>query len=318
MSQTTVPAPRANTPDRLIEAQQLAKNYGPVVAVHDLGVTVCRGEIVGLLGPNGAGKSTTLRMLVGFQYPDSGTVRLEGHDVFRDGGAARSKLGYLPESLPLYSEMSVREYLIFFGQVKRVRLLGKAVDRVAETVDLAAVMDRPCGNLSRGYRQRVGLAQALLTDPSILILDEPTSGLDPNQIQDFRGLVRRLGQDRAILLSTHILPEALEICDRVLILNRGRCVAEGSPHAIGVDGASLHAARLRAPVPPTREEREAFALVPVDRDSLWQIQGELDRDTARRLLARIQERDWELLEWHVGSAGLEAAFRKLTLGEDPS
>jgi ABC-2 type transport system ATP-binding protein len=298
----------------LIRARGLRKSYGPVRAVQDLSFDVRSGEILGLLGPNGAGKSTTLRMLIGYQFPDAGTIALNGKDVFREGDEARADLGYLPEALPLYAEMSVRGYLSFFAGIKGVTSSRVAIDRVVDLLDLGAVIKRPCGNLSRGYRQRVGLAQALLADPSILILDEPTSGLDPNQIQDFRQLIRSLGHDRAILLSTHILPEALEICDRMLILNRGRTVAEGSPRELAAEAVSLHWARVRAHPAPSAEEMERFAMQQEDQPGVYRIRRDLDREEARRFLGLVIERGWDLLEWHTGAAGLESVFRRLTLG----
>ncbi|MFN8546841.1 MAG: ABC transporter ATP-binding protein [Candidatus Eisenbacteria bacterium] len=314
MTESSREAQAAASP--LIQAQGLSKSYGPIVAVRDLSFEVMRGEILGLLGPNGAGKSTTLRMLIGFQYPDAGTVRMDGHDVFREGTRARRALGYLPEILPLYAEASVREYLEYFGALKSVERIEAAIARVVEELDLSAVQDRPCGNLSRGYRQRVGLAQALLSSPSILILDEPTAGLDPNQIQDFRRLIRELGRDRAILLSTHILPEALEICDRVLILNKGSAVASGNPQSIGSDDQTLHWARLRCGRAPSDAERARFGLVAEIHPEIYRLSRELDREGARELLALALSAGWELLEWHVGATGLEAAFRRLTLGEE--
>lgn len=305
----------------LVEARNLHKSYGPVTAVASLSFAVRRGEILGLLGPNGAGKSTALRMLVGFQYPDAGRVFLAGADVLRDGCRARASLGYLPESVPLYAEMPARRYLEFFAAIKGVRDIRKEIARVTERLDLGRVLHRPCGNLSRGYRQRVGLAQALLGDPAVLILDEPTSGLDPNQISDFRLLLREVGRERAVLLSTHILPEALEVCDRILILSRGRAVAEGSPAALAGGEAALHWARFRAPVPPPPGDGERFGLV-VDGTAgpdgavFLRARRELDPDEARALLRYALDHDWELREWGAGAAGLERVFRRLTLGEE--
>lgn len=305
----------------LVEARNLHKSYGPVTAVADLSFTVRRGEILGLLGPNGAGKSTALRMLVGFQYPDAGRVFLAGADVLRDGRRARASLGYLPESVPLYAEMPALRYLEFFAGIKEVRDTHQEIARVTERLDLGRVLHRPCGNLSRGYRQRVGLAQALLGDPAVLILDEPTSGLDPNQISDFRRLLREVGREKAVLLSTHILPEALDVCDRILILSRGRAVAEGSPAALAGGDAALHWARFRAPGPPSPDECERFGLV-VDGTSgtdgavFLQARRELDPDEARTLLRYALDHGWELREWGAGAAGLERVFRRLTLGEE--
>jgi ABC-2 type transport system ATP-binding protein len=305
----------------LVEANGLHKAYGPVTAVADLSLAVRRGEILGLLGPNGAGKSTALRMLVGFQYPDAGRISLAGIDVLHDGRHARASLGYLPESVPLYAEMPARRYLEFFAAIKEVRDPRAEIARVAARLDLGPALDRPCGNLSRGYRQRVGLAQALLGDPAVLILDEPTSGLDPNQIRDFRVLLREVGREKAVLLSTHILPEALEVCDRVLILSRGRRVAEGSPAELAGGDAALHWARFRALAPPSPEECERFGLAldgaaePAGAVFL-RAQRELEPDEARSLLRHALDCGWELREWGAGAAGLERVFRRLTLSEE--
>lgn len=311
-----IPLPPPGAPPS-IEARGLRKSYGPVVAVADVSFSVQRGEILGLLGPNGAGKSTTLRMLIGFQYPDSGEVRILGKDVYRDGAEARRQLGYMPESLPLYAEMSVRAYLCHFAQLRGVRDVPAALERAREHLALGDVLDRPCGNLSRGYRQRVGLAQALLGDPSVLVLDEPTSGLDPNQIHDFRALIRELGRDRSVLLSTHILPEALEICDRLLILSQGRVVAEGSPAALTGSEGGLHWVRLRADLPPRAEFVERFAMEQeAPGANTYRIRRDLSAEEARALLGALVAEGWELLEWQSGAAGLEAVFRRLTLGEE--
>ncbi len=316
---TGAPNP-ADAADLLVEAAGLCKAYGPVPAVADLSFVVRRGEVLGLLGPNGAGKSTALRMLIGFQYPDAGSIRLHGHDVLAEGREARQRLGYLPESVPLYAEMPVRRYLAFFAGLKQVPDPGHEVERVIAQLDLDAVRHRPCGNLSRGYRQRVGLAQALLGNPDILILDEPTSGLDPNQIHDFRALLRELGRSRAVLLSTHILSEALEVCDRVLIMSRGRTVGEGHPGELAGTNVAVQWARLRCPDPPSGEEAARFGLVEQETASsphrVYELRRGLPRAEARALLELSLAREWELLEWGTGSAGLEAIFRRLTLQED--
>jgi ABC-2 type transport system ATP-binding protein len=218
----------------MIEASHLSKSYGPVAAVSDVSFRVDRGEVVGFLGPNGAGKSTTLRMLAGFLGPTSGTVRIAGHDLGTDPILARASLGYMPETAPLYPEMRVREYLAFRAELKRVprRARREAVARALAETRIADVEDVVIGHLSKGYRQRVGLADALVAAPPILILDEPTAGLDPNQIREVRALIRRLGKDHTVLVSTHILSEVEAICSRALVIARGRLVAEGSIDAI--------------------------------------------------------------------------------------
>jgi ABC-2 type transport system ATP-binding protein len=214
----------------MIEASGLSKSYGAVEAVHDVSFRVERGEVVGFVGPNGAGKSTTLRMLAGFLGPTSGSVRVAGHDMAAEPLRAREQIGYMPETSPLYPEMRVREYLAFRAELKRVPRprRGQAVDRALATANVADVEDVVIGHLSKGYRQRVGLADALVASPPILILDEPTAGLDPNQIRDVRALIQELGKDHAVLVSTHILSEVEATCTRALVIARGRLVAQGS------------------------------------------------------------------------------------------
>lgn len=214
----------------MIDVQHLVKDYGTVVAVRDVSFQVGRGEVVGFLGPNGAGKSTTLRILAGFLGPTGGTVRIDGHDVLTDGIRARASMGYMPEAAPLYPEMRVREYLRFRAELKRVprRERTRAVSQAMEAARVTEMADTLIGHLSKGYRQRVGLADALVAKPPLLILDEPTAGLDPNQIREVRDLIRTLGRDHTILLSTHILSEVESTCDRAIVIHRGELVAEGT------------------------------------------------------------------------------------------
>jgi ABC-2 type transport system ATP-binding protein len=212
----------------VIEVARLTKYYADRPAVLDVSFTVSRGEIVGFLGPNGAGKTTTMRMLTCFLPPTSGTARVAGFDTFRDSFEVRRRVGYLPESVPLYRDLTVAAYLDFIATLKglagadRVRRVGT----VMEECGVSEVRDRPIGRLSRGYRQRVGIAQALVSDPEVLILDEPTVGLDPRQVVEIRGLIRGLAGDRTIVLSTHILSEVSALCRRVLVINRGRLVTD--------------------------------------------------------------------------------------------
>ncbi len=214
----------------MIDVANLVKDYGTVVAVNGVSFHVGRGEVVGFLGPNGAGKSTTLRMLSGFLGPTSGRIRIDGRDVVEDGIAARRSIGYMPEAAPLYPEMRVREFLRFRAELKGVPR-KKRVAAVGEAMESARVTEMEgtlIGHLSKGYRQRVGLADALVANPPLLILDEPTAGLDPNQIREVRDLIRRLGENHTILLSTHILPEVETTCDRAIVIDRGKVVAEGT------------------------------------------------------------------------------------------
>lgn len=214
----------------MIDVHRLSKSYGAFRAVSDISFQVERGEVVGFLGPNGAGKSTTLRMLAGFLGPTSGRIRIDGLDITDEPVTSRQKLGYMPETCPLYPEMRVVEYLAFRAELKGLprKQRAKAIDAVSEEVDIADVRDILIRHLSKGYRQRVGLADALLGDPPVLILDEPTAGMDPNQIRQVRDLVRRRGDKHAILLSTHILSEVEATCSRALVIARGKLVASGS------------------------------------------------------------------------------------------
>lgn len=227
----------------MIEVEHLSKQYAARRAVNDISFRVDKGEIVGFLGPNGAGKSTTLRMLTGFLSPTSGSIQIDGIDAQAEPLEAKKRFGYMPEGVPLYPEMRVAEYLTHRAQLKGVR--GKEVKaRVDKALELASVEDartRIIGQLSKGYKQRVGLADALIADPPMLILDEPTSGLDPNQIRQVRDLIRRLGKEKTIFLSTHILPEVEALCDRVIIINKGQIVGQGTPDALraGRDGTTL-------------------------------------------------------------------------------
>src|SRR5436190_5195222 len=215
----------------MIEVQHLTKRYGRVTAVDDLTFKVERGEILGFLGPNGAGKTTTMRILTGYMPATEGKAVVAGFDVFEQPLEAKRRTGYLPETPPLYPEMTVREYLTFVARIKGVPRPGRKarIDEMMEKTRIADMANRSCGKLSKGYRQRVGLAQALMHNPDVLILDEPTAGLDPKQIIETRQLIKGLAGDHTIILSTHILPEVSQTCQRVVIINRGKVVAVDTP-----------------------------------------------------------------------------------------
>jgi len=218
--------PRAPNEQDVIEVDGLSRRYGSRLAVNNVSFRVEPGEIVGFLGPNGAGKSTTLRMLTGFLAPSAGEIRIDGIDAVRNSIEARERLGYMPEGVPLYREMRVREYLRHRGALKGVSNVADAVDQCLELAGVTDARNRIIGQLSKGYRQRVGLAEALIADPPILILDEPTSGLDPNQVRQFRELVRGFAGKKTVLLSTHILSEVEAVSDRVIIIREGEKVAD--------------------------------------------------------------------------------------------
>ncbi len=213
----------------MIEVESLTQRYGPYVAVRDLSFAVQAGEVVGFLGPNGAGKSTTLKVLAAYLAPSEGRVTVGGFDASREPDAVHAVLGYLPEHTPLYDDMLARDLLAFVAQVRGLSRAQRAVavGRVAERCQLGEVLDRPVRALSKGFRQRVGIAQALIHDPPVVVLDEPTSGLDPHQVQEMRSLVGELGQDRTVLFSSHVLAEVEATCRRVVVIHRGRKVADG-------------------------------------------------------------------------------------------
>ncbi len=231
----------------MIDVKSLTKAYGSFVAIRNVSFKAHRGQILGFLGPNGAGKTTTMRIITGFMPATSGTVLIDGLDIFSQSLEARRHIGYLPETPPLYADMRVDEYLRFVAKVRGVSRgkLDEAVDHVTEVCGLKDVAHRICGQLSKGYRQRVGVAQALVHDPPVLVLDEPTIGLDPRQIHEIRDLIRGLSGERTIVLSTHILPEVSQICDKVVIIAYGRVVLEESLKALPA-GTSLEDVFLNA------------------------------------------------------------------------
>ncbi len=225
----------------MIEAEGLTKYFGDFAAIRDVSFQVRQGEVVAFLGPNGAGKSTTMKLLTGYWAPTSGVARIAGHDVSNDRLAASARLGYLPENGPLYPDMTPRSLLNFFADARGLDATRKhqRIAEVIELCDLGSVVGKPIGKLSRGYRQRVGMAQVLLHEPDVLILDEPTAGLDPNQIHEVRETIRKLGEKKTILLSTHILQEVTAMCRRVLFINEGRLVFDGPVEKLTGDGKPL-------------------------------------------------------------------------------
>jgi len=231
----------------LIKAIDLTKRYGKHTAVDGINFKIAKGEIIGFLGPNGAGKSTTMNMITGYTAPTDGKIIVDGDNILDDPEKTRAKIGYLPEHPPLYMDMTVNEYLLFVGQLKKVgkSSLRQDMDRITELVKISDVRKRLIKNLSKGYKQRVGLAQALLGNPQLLILDEPTVGLDPKQIIEIRNLIKDLSSDHTIVLSSHILPEISAVCDRVLIISKGSIVASDTPENLAQNLAGMHKLHLR-------------------------------------------------------------------------
>lgn len=224
----------------MIEAKGLSKFYGHFVAVKDLSFSIRKGEVVAFLGPNGAGKSTSMKLLTGYLAPSAGEAKICGHDIATDRLAVANKIGYLPENGPLYPDMTPISLLKFLGSARGLSgpTLQKRISEVVKLCDLSSVINKPIGKLSRGYRQRVGMAHTLLHEPDVLIMDEPTAGLDPNQIMEVRETIRKLGKTKTILLSTHILQEVKQMCDRILLIHEGKLVFDGTPKEMG-DGKSL-------------------------------------------------------------------------------
>ncbi|MBI4366084.1 MAG: ATP-binding cassette domain-containing protein [Deltaproteobacteria bacterium] len=306
----------------MIELIGVAKSFGEVHAVQDVSVTI-RNEVVGLLGPNGAGKTTTMRMITGYLAPDRGSVRVDGIDVAVDSLAARARIGYLPENAPLYLDMEVTDFLEYVARIRRMAR-GAIPPRIRTMVDqcgLGEVVGRPIGQLSKGYRQRVGLAAAMIHEPPILILDEPTSGLDPNQIVEIRALIRALGRQRTVVLSTHILQEVEATCDRAAIMHRGRLVGEGSiKELLQRRGAGVRYHLLvNAAEQAIRERAVGLTAARLERCARhheeWQeavFTSTKDGVAGEQLFDWVVANGWRLRELRKHEASLEDVFRHLT------
>jgi ABC-2 type transport system ATP-binding protein len=309
----------------VIEVQHLTKQYGPVTAVSDVSFKVDKGEVLGFLGPNGAGKTTTMRILTGYMPPSDGKAIIAGYDVMEHPIEAKRRTGYLPETPPLYPDMTVRDYLTFCARIKGVPKADRTT-RVASTMDRTRILDvadRHCSKLSKGYRQRVGLAQALLHNPDVLILDEPTAGLDPKQIIETRNLIKELAGEHTIVLSTHILPEVSQTCSRVVIINRGRVVAVDTPEnltsrlggpgamyveidAAGGDAAAVLGAVAGVVGVKASSTRDGVVGYEVDSEG---------RDVRRELAAAVVGRGWGLLELRPTRMSLEEIFLQVITEE---
>jgi len=310
----------------VIEVADLKKDYGPVAALRGVSFQVGRGEVVGFVGPNGAGKSTTLRILTGYIGATSGSVRIAGFDIQREPLRARSQLGYMPETAPLYPEMRVSEYLRFRARLKRVsaKREGEAVARALEQAGVHHVSGTLIGHLSKGYRQRVALADALVSDPPLLILDEPTAGLDPNQIREVRALIKQLSSTRTILLSTHILSEVEATCDRALVIHRGKLVLEGSLSTLRDEALS---AVLRVRDPEARAQELVLAIDSVAAVRVLDGEAKLSvlevrlkpKKSARafeRIIARLVEAGIGVQSLTPEKPRLEDIFSELTEASD--
>ncbi|MCB0792910.1 MAG: gliding motility-associated ABC transporter ATP-binding subunit GldA [Flavobacteriales bacterium] len=298
-----------------IAVRQVTKRFGAQKALDAVSFEIGANEVVGFLGPNGAGKSTMMRVLTCFIPPTSGSASVCGHDIARESMAVRRSIGYLPENNPLYTDLYVREYLEFVGGVHHLRNVKARVKEMIATVGLEREQHKKIGALSKGYRQRVGLAQAMIHDPAVLILDEPTSGLDPNQLEEIRGLIQRLGKEKTVMLSTHIMQEVEAICDRVIIIDRGRIVADdradhlrGMPkqrEMITVEFDREVAEALLTGIPGVVQVRHA-------RGMTWHIAHEADSDVRPAVFQMAVEQGLQVLTLQRAERGLEEVFKELT------
>lgn len=308
----------------MIQVTGLTKSYGGKPAIQDVTFNVEKGEILGFLGPNAAGKTTTMRILTGFLPATSGRATVAGHDVFSDSLEVRRHIGYMPETVPLYPEMTIRDYLGFFARLRRIPEAKKRTDHVMDMVSIGERADDRIAKLSKGFRQRVGLAQALLHDPEVLILDEPTVGLDPKQIIEFRQMIKGLGGDHTVILSTHILPEVSQTCGRVLIINEGRIVAEDTPSDLTsrIQGSERVLLKVARPgddlVPRLAALPGVLSVTPRDEaaDGAFEVNCALGTDLREQLAALAVDGGWGLLEMRASSLSLEEIFLKLTTRED--
>jgi len=304
----------------MIEVQQLTKRYGPVEALRGITTSIGRGEIVGLLGPNGAGKTTTMKILTGYILPTSGSATIAGWNVIDNPLEVQQRIGYLPENAPIYHDMLVQEYLLFTANIRGLapRALRTRAAEVIADCRIGDVLTRPIGELSKGYRQRVGLAAAIVHDPDILILDEPTNGLDPNQIVEVRELIRRMGESKTIIISTHILPEVEATCGRAVILIDGRIRADGTLAEL----TKSHTQVVTIAPPDAAIAREALEKIAgvtrVDHSMVeggfirYRLQLSDGRDVAEAVSTLAREKSWPLRELRRDDRTLEQVFRELT------
>ncbi len=311
----------------MIKGINLTKRYGKHMAVNAINFTIAKGEIIGFLGPNGAGKSTTMNMITGYIAPSKGQILIDGEDIQEEPERSRGKIGYLPEQPPLYPDMTVKEYLHFAGKLKKCRTpeLKRDMEKICDLIGLGDVRPRLIKNLSKGYKQRVGLAQALLGNPPVLILDEPTVGLDPKQIMDIRNLIQTLGKEHTIILSSHILPEVSAVCRRVLIIHRGNIVASDSPENLARDLRGIHSFQLKIKgdkkiirqALKKEELIEDLRLEPSSEEGVLAafITAREGQDIRENLFYTLAGARCPILQMRPGSVSLEEIFLNVTMEE---
>lgn len=301
----------------MIRVESLTKTYGGVTAVDAISFDVPQGQILGFLGPNGAGKTTTMKILTCYMPPSSGTVTIDGLNVEESSKAVRKKIGYLPEHAPIYGDMGIIDYLEFVSRVREISDIKSAIKRVIDICGLSAVVSKDIGELSKGYRQRVGLAQAMIHDPEILILDEPTTGLDPNQIVEIRNLIKEIGREKTVIFSTHILQEVTATCDNVMIINKGKIVANGTPDELqaNAQGKGLVDIELQN---GSAEAIEKFGLIEgVDKvyahNGGFRLETRPDVDVRPQVFQCAVDNQWVLIGMNQYKTSLEDVFRQLTV-----
>jgi len=308
----------------MIHIENLSKNYQDLCAVDRISFDIKKGEVLGLLGPNGAGKTTTLRMLTCFLKPTSGNIRIKNLTIKNDDLAIKKMMGYLPESAPLYKDMFVYDYLNYMANIRGVDHESRLshIKELVQLCGLSGVMHKPIDELSKGYKQRVGLAHAMMNDPEILVLDEPTSGLDPNQIVEIREIIRQIGKKKTIILSTHILSEAEATCDRIVIINRGKIVADGSTESLKREAGRDTILQISLEGADPEDVKDKLGSVEgVDGVKIVDNRGDLlnvklvcdaSTETRRRVYSQVKKTDWLLLEFFLETQTLETIFRNLT------
>ena len=306
----------------MIRLQNLTKDYGSVRAVDHVNFEINEGEILGFLGPNGAGKTTTLRMITCFLSPTSGNIEVENMNINNKQIEIKRLIGYLPEHNPLYIDMTVYDYLKFIADIREISNFGSRIKEVIKQCGLNGVVHKPINTLSKGYKQRVGFAQAIIHDPKILILDEPTSGLDPNQIVEIRELIKELGKEKTLIISSHILQEVQAVCDRIVIINEGKIVADGSTEEL--QSAFQNKTKLILElisqeneiieISNNINETSILSISPLN-DTIFKVEIEFDsaNDKRAEIFNFIKSKEWTLLEMHRENVSLEAVFRNLTI-----
>lgn len=308
----------------MIEIKNLTKKFGQNTVLDNINFSVKRGEILGFLGPNGAGKTTTMKIITSFWTPTKGDVEIDGIKVSEDSLATRKKIGYLPETVPLYEDMKVYEYLKFVAEFRGISKhdLKDKIIKASMACGLSKVMRKPIEELSKGYRQRVGLAQAIIHNPDILILDEPTTGLDPNQIAEIRNLIKELGKEKTVIFSTHILSEVSAVCDRVIIINNGKIVGEGSPDELIKKSEAKEIIYVKIKGPRNEIEKRLKEMDNVENISIkdkesedvygYEIEPKSGVDLREYLSLTVMNNNWSILEFSKKSVSLEDVFRELT------